>query len=219
MALSDSQKRYLGRACQEYEAQLGKIDPKSDHSGAIDYFRSHSVTFEMAQKYRLGYVADPIDGDERFAGRICIPYLSQVGPVAVNYRGLGDLKPKYLKPHGQKARLYNTPAYFAASDTIGLAEGEIDALVATEHLGIPTMGVPGATNFDQLWLPLFKDFQRVVIFADGDEAGATFARETAELIGWRARIVTCSPGNDVASMIANGEIASLKQLATGGRNG
>jgi DNA primase len=193
--LADSQKRYLAKASQEYEGQLGSISPSHDPNGVIAYFREHAVTFEIAQKYRLGYV-------------------TTAGVVSVNYRALGDTKPKYLKPHGQKARLFNAKAYFEADDAIGLSEGEMDAIAATEHLGIPTMGVPGATNFDPLWLPLFKDFQRVLIFADGDEAGSTFANETAELIGWRARIVTCAPGEDVSSMCAAGKASELIQLAT-----
>jgi DNA primase len=181
-----------------------------------DYLKAHSINYDIACRYQLGYVAEPLPGDERFAGRICIPYLTRSGVVSVNFRGLGDATPKYLKPHGQKARLFNARAYFEAGDTIGISEGEVDAIAATEHVGIPTLGVPGASNFDPLWLPLFKDYQKVIIWADGDDAGETFARDTAELIGWRARIVTCPPGCDVASMVASGEVAILKQLATGG---
>lgn len=214
-ALSDSQKKFLELSTSAYVRQLGAISPGSDPNGVIDYFRSHAVTFEQARQYRIGYVSEPVRGDERFTGRIAIPYLTNAGVVGINYRGLGDTTPKYLRPHGQRSRPFNTHAYFAATDTLGVAEGEIDAIVATEHLGIPTLGVPGATNFDDLWLPLFKDFQRVLIWQDGDDAGKSFAETLAEKIGWRARIVRCHDGEDVSSMVAKGNASALIQLATG----
>jgi DNA primase len=47
---------------------------------------------------------------------------------------------------------------------------------------------------------LFRDFTRVFIFADGDDPGRDFALSVADKIGWRARIVQCPDGEDVASL-------------------
>lgn len=216
MTLSDSQKRYYTKASQAYHADLMTISPGSDPAGVIGYFRSHSIDFGMASKYGLGYVATPLPGDERFAGRIAIPYWTPRGCVAMNFRAMGDVTPKYLKPHGQRAKIYNAPALLDAGATIGVAEGEIDAIAASEHLGIPTIGVAGVTNFEDRWVHLLMDFERVLLFADGDEPGDGFTKSLAEMIGWRARIVSCPAGEDVASMCAAGRSRELIQLATGG---
>jgi len=83
---------------------------------------------------------------------------------------------------------------------------------------VPTLGVPGATNYQDTWDHLFRDFNKVVIWQDGDEAGCTFAAGIAERVGWRARIVVCEPGEDVSSMVAAGDSMGLIQLATGSRD-
>ena len=208
----------MARASATYHEQLGKIVPGSDPSGVIGYFKTHAVTHEMAVKYKLGYVAEPLGGDERFVGRIAIPYLTPAGVVGMNYRAMNGDTPKYLKPHGQKARLYNADAYFYAGEMIGVAEGEIDAIVASECLGVPTLGVPGAQSYQKTWNHLLRDFNTVVIWADGDEAGEQFAQTIADAAGWRARIVTCRLGEDVASMVAAGGVDHLRQLATRSRD-
>lgn len=177
----------------------------------IDYLRSHSVTGEMARKYRLGYVRDPLPGDEKFRGGLAIPYLSRKGVTAIRFRLFGS-DGKIGQRKGQKNRLYNTAAYFEAGDTIGIAEGEVDALVASEVLGLPTMGVPGANGFDGKWAPLLKDFLTVFIFADGDKPGRDFASEVAEHAGWRARIVQCPDGEDISSLAAKNELGSVREV-------
>lgn len=214
MTLSSSQRTYFTKASQAYHMQLAAIVPSNDQNGAIAYLRQHAIDFDIATRYGLGYVAEPLPGDERFAGRIAIPYHTSSGVQAINFRALGEMTPKYLKPKGQAARLYNVAAYFAAGDTIGVTEGEVDAIVATERLGVPSVGIPGAQSFAERWTHLFQDFERVVIFADGDDAGSDFADRLTDQLGWRARVVTCDPGEDVASMVAAGSGERLTQLAT-----
>ena len=167
------------------------------------------MTFDIAIRYGLGYVSDPLPGDERFAGMLSIPYDTPCGIVSIKYRSFGAGGSKYAQPHGQKARLFNTAAYFSAGDTIGVCEGEMDAIAATEHLGVPSLGVPGATNWNSSWSPLFKDFQRVLVYADGDQPGRDFAYDVAESIGWRALIVRCPDGEDVSSMVAAGRMDEI----------
>ena len=88
----------------------------------------------------------------------------------------------------------------------------MDAISATEHLGIPTLGVPGATGYKSQWGSLFKDFTRVLIFADGDQPGKDFAAKVAEVIGWRARIVQCPQSEDVSSICGTGRADELLAL-------
>lgn len=172
----------------------------------------------VVDKYQLGYVAEPLPGDEMYVGRLAIPYLGKGGVASIKFRLLEGSGPKYLHHKGQKPRLYNTQAYHKAHHTIGLCEGEVDAIVATERLDIPTMGVPGVDTWQarkDVWSPLFRDFRLVVVFVDGDDAGGRLGDDVAESLGTRARIVHCDPGQDVSSMTVAGHAVKLRQLARG----
>lgn len=207
---SISQKAYLERASQTYAGQLHERRSGSDPSGAIRYLAEHAIEQDLALKYALGFVGEPLPGDERFKGMLSIPYLTQAGCMSLKFRQVAPgVRPKYAQHSGQKPRLYNAAAYFSARNVIGVSEGEIDAIAATEHLGIPTLGCPGATNWQDFWTPLFKDYTRVFIFADGDEPGKDFALAVADRIGWRARIVQCPDDEDVASLAAGGKLDAI----------
>ena len=215
MALSPSRKRYLELASKTYHNQLGagKL-AGSLPSGVLDYFNSHALTWPILGKYRIGYVVAPLPGDERFTGTLSIPYLSRSGVVSLKFRSLTISSGKYAQASGQRGRLYNTNSYFDAGTTIGISEGEIDAVSATEHLGLPTMGVPGAQGWQDSWKIVLRDFTMVFVFADGDQAGKQFAYDVADTVGWRARVVECPDGEDVSSMCASGRAAELQALMT-----
>lgn len=204
---------YLARATGEYHQQMRS---QKDHDGVRAYLTDHGINeWEIVAKYQIGYVAEPLPGDESFRGRLAIPYLMPKGTASIKFRRIGEHGAKYLYHPGQKHRLYNVRAYHEAEHVIGITEGEIDAIVATERLGIPTVGVPGSKGWSQngsIWRPVFKDFRRVWVFADGDDAGTGFASEVAESIGDRARIVQCDPTMDVASQVAQGDIDKLRRL-------
>jgi hypothetical protein len=208
-----SRKRYLEQASQEYHRQLGEMVRDGNlPAGARNYLDSHAITKPIAMKYRLGYVGVPTAGDERFAGTLAIPYLSTAGVVAIKFRSLSPGGMKYAQASGQKGRPYNAPAYFDAGTTIGISEGEMDAIAATEHLHVPTLGVPGVNGFHDSWRSLFKDFVTVFVFGDGDQPGRDFAAEMSDIIGWRARIVQCPQDEDVSSMCAQGRAPELTAL-------
>lgn len=210
--LSNSRKRYLAKASETYAAQLSELRPASDPNGGIRYLAEHGVDFAIAAKYQLGYVAQPLPGDERFTGMLAIPYLTPAGPRGLKFRALSAGSGKYAKHGGEKNRLYNAPAYWNAGTTIGLSEGEMDAIAASEHLGIPTLGVPGVEGWKKPWRQVFMDFTTVFIFGDGDQPGRDFAAEMCDIIGDRARIVQCPDFEDVSSMVAGGRSAELLAL-------
>ena len=207
--LSNSRKRYLASASEAYAAQLAELRPGSDPNGAIRYLADHGVDFGIAAKYQLGYVAQAVPGDERFTGMLSIPYLTPAGVRGMKFRSLSSGGGKYAKHAGEKNRLYNAPAYFNAGTAIGLSEGEMDAIAASEHLAIPTLGVPGVEAWKEQWRLVFRDFSTVLIFGDGDQPGRDFAYEMAEIIGDRSRIVQCPDGEDVSSMVAGGRADEL----------
>lgn len=174
----------------------------------------------IVDKYQLGVVIEPLPGDEGFAGMLVFPYLTKHGVKALKFRRLDGGKPKNLVPEGQKVRLYNPNAYFDATGVVGLAEGEADAIAATEVLGVPTLGIPGAEDwkaYKRIWAPLFKNFQKVLVFTDGDpinentglRPGEELGKAIRESLTWRVKIVKCPEGEDVSSMVASNRADEL----------
>jgi hypothetical protein len=151
---------------------------------------------------------------------LVFPYLTRNGVRSLKYRRLTEGKPKNLYIKGITHRLYNPAAYHDASGTIGIAEGEADAIVATEFLDIPTIGIPGVESWKpnrRTWAPIFKNFERVIMFTDGDEInpdtglrpGEELGKMIVEALGWRVKLVKCPIGEDVSSMVASGREKEL----------
>lgn len=202
------QKQNLATKTDTYQTQLGSEDPTSRLGR--DYLERRRLGGTIAAKYRLGIVADPLPGDEQHLGRLVIPYLTLAGVRGLKYRCIQDhdckehAHPKYTQPHAQEQRLYNALAYFGGHDTIGVAEGELDAITASEHLEVPTFGIPGASQWKKLgqfWQLVLRDFATVIVFADGDEPGRQLASEIANDAGAGARVVQCDNGLDINSMV------------------
>lgn len=212
---SSSREKYLELASRQYHQAF--VNPKNQSSSAVTsgrtYLTSHGVgTAAIAKAYGLGVVIDPLPGDERFTGWLSIPYLTPRGVKGIRFRNLVTEEPKIGQIAGQPARLYNTKAYFADSPVIGISEGEVDAIAATEILGLPTIGIPGARMWQAhkgIWAPLFKNFRRVLILKDGDADGKDMADAISETLKLRARIVDMPNGMDVSSMVAAGREKEL----------
>jgi DNA primase len=111
-----------------------------------------------------------------------------------------DFHGKYEGVPGESTHLYNVQALHDATDQIGVAEGELDAAVATV-CGLPTVGCPGASNWKPFYYRLFDDFQYVYILGDGDSAGRKWAGGLVPNIpGAVSRVQPA--GYDVSSYVA-----------------
>lgn len=183
------------------------------------YLDDHGLDADAAKRFQLGVVEMPAPDDAKFAGCLVIPYLTRSGVKSIKYRCVADhdhhaLKHgKYGQHAGQPPRLYNPAAFFEADGTIGICEGEVDAAVATVSVGVPSLGVPGVDNWDansSVWKRTLDDYDRVVIFADGDKAGIGMARTIAEDLGKKALIIRCEDGQDVSSTVAAGNAQELR---------
>jgi len=207
----------------------------------INYLHQHAITKDehgrrIAQKYRLGLVNPAEPADRRFSGMLAIPYITRAGVVWFKYRCTLDHDckeyardghpehAKYAAVSGEEPWIYNPEAFFTADDTIGVTEGEIDAIVATEKLHIPSVGIPGVEIWTQnrkIWKRTFDDYANILVFADGDNpsqahpdgAGLEFARTLAKDVSRKALVVRCDPGEDVASMVASGKGDILRERA------
>lgn len=169
---------------------------------AQEYLDSRGITPAIAHDARFGVVQEPLPGHEQLIGRLVIPYITPMGVKDLRFRALDDMhQPKYLSLPGHSPRLYNTGVLISDPDVIGITEGEIDALVATHQVGVPSVALPGA----QSWTPrrhlrVFKGFKRVVVFADGDEAGRTLANNIAKDLK-QTLVVDLGDGLDVNSAV------------------
>lgn len=199
MRPSESAKKWLGRVTDRYHASL------LDNPEALTYLADRGITREMASGSRLGLVSDPDALHEEYRGRLALPYLTPTGVITMRFRCLENHScsdngcPKYIQPKGEPTHLYNVQALHDADTEVGICEGELDAIVATEA-GYPSVGVPGVQNWKPFYYRLFADFERVVIFGDGDAAGRTFASQLAHNIpNGEAKVMPS--GSDVNSYV------------------
>ena len=190
MKQSVLQKELLGKAAAEYAENIYLAE---------DYLKSRGIPLEVARLASLGVVAEPETGHEAFKGRLSIPYITKTGVVDLRFRSLNPaVEPKYMGMTGAETKMYNVLDVERASDFIGVCEGELDTLTLSACVGIPCVGVPGANSWKKHYTRLLADFERVFIFADGDQPGTQFATSLARELP--VTIIQLPDGHDVNSM-------------------
>jgi DNA primase len=189
MKQSASQKELLGKAAERYAGSI---------SLAEDYLRSRGIPLEVARRARLGVVEHPEVGHELFKGRLSIPYITKSGVVDIRFRSLNPaVEPKYMGMTGAETKMYNVLDVDRAGDSICVCEGELDTLTISSMVGWACVGVPGANSWKKHYTRLLADFERVFVFADGDQAGTDFARSLARELP--VAIIQMPDGEDVNS--------------------
>ncbi|MFG1602827.1 toprim domain-containing protein [Actinoplanes sp. NPDC049265] len=148
---------------------------------AARYLLARGIDQHTAATFRLGVVADPLPGHERFRGYLAIPYLDRDDhPLSIRFRCLNDGHVhrehghgKYMSLAGEPARVYNVSAVHRADDEIHIAEGEFDAQVLT-IVGLPAIAIPGASGWKAHHRRMLAGFSRAWVWGDADDAGADF---------------------------------------------
>ncbi len=190
MKQNASQKELLDKATTKYAGSIFQAE---------DYLKSRGIPLEVARLVSLGVVAEPEVGHEAFVGRLSIPYITKTGVVDLRFRSLNPaVEPKYMGMTGAETKMYNVLDVERAGDYIGVCEGEIDTLTISRCVGIPCVGVPGANSWKKHYTRLLADFERVFVFADGDQPGTEFARSLARELP--VTIIQLPDGQDVNSM-------------------
>ena len=190
MKQRESQKDLLELATKRYQENIYQAE---------DYLRSRGITVEVARLARLGVVAEPEVGHEGFLGRLSIPYITKSGVVDLRFRSLNPaVEPKYMGMTGADTKMYNVLDIERAGDWIGVCEGELDTITLSKCIGIPCVGVPGANSWKKHYTRLLADFERVFVFADGDQPGKEFATGLARELP--VTIVSMPDGEDVNSV-------------------
>jgi 5S rRNA maturation endonuclease (ribonuclease M5) len=203
MKQSVLQKELLGRAVDRYAASIYQAE---------DYLKSRGIPMETARLARLGVVVEAEVGHEAYQGRLSIPYVTKTGVVDLRFRSLNPaVEPKYMGLTGADTKMYNVLDIERAGDFIGVCEGELDTLTMSSCVGIPCIGVPGANSWKKHYTRLLADFERVYVFADGDQPGKEFATSLARELP--VTIVQFPDGEDVNSFyISNGAEAIRQKI-------
>ena len=154
---------------------------------------------EAARLARFGVVGEAEIGHEQFKGRLSIPYITKSGVVDLRFRSLNPaVEPKYMGMTGSDTKMYNVLDIEKAGNFIGVCEGELDTITLSTCIGIPCVGVPGANSWKKHYTRLLADFERVFVFADGDQPGKEFATSLARELP--ITIIQLPDGQDVNSM-------------------
>lgn len=197
------QKELLGKATKKYAESIHL---------ASDYLASRGISQEVARLASLGVVSEPEVGHEQYSGRLAIPYVTKTGVVDLRFRSLNPaVEPKYMGMTGAETRMYNVLDIEQAGDFIGVCEGELDTITLSHCVGISCIGVPGANSWKKHYTRLLADFERVFVFADGDQAGTEFARSLARELP--VTIVQLQEGEDVNSLYVKHGAGYLKDKA------
>jgi DNA primase len=186
---NQSQKDFLARAVQRYSENIHLAE---------DYLASRGITKEVARLAQFGVVVEPEVGQEAFVGRLSIPYITKTGVVDLRFRALNPaVEPKYMGMTGAETKMYNVMDIEKAGDWIGVCEGELDTITMSHCVGMPCIGVPGANSWKKHYTRLLADFERVLVFADGDQPGKEFATSLSRELP--VTIVQMPEGEDVNS--------------------
>lgn len=188
------------------KSQVSRYHQSLEDSPAWEYLEKRGLTGvndEKLNRLRLGFVPSEVS---TYGGMLAIPYLRQHprhgwGCVSMRYRNLNGDKPKYLTEPGDRPRIYNTVALTSNSPVVGIAEGEMDAISATLS-GLPTVGIPGVNSWENYWSTMFVGYERVFIFADGDDPGRNFAKRLASQLP-NASVIHMPNGEDVNSVLVS----------------
>lgn len=147
-----------------YASQMGEE--------CLSYLNGRGISMDSVNRFRLGYVADPVKGHESYQGMLCIPYIKKCTTVALKFRCIQDHNckevkhPKYLNEGSQW--LYNTEALERGGDC-DVCEGELDVIIM-EQLGRNAVGIPGvdAWKSHPHWASLLRPPMRGIVWVDND---------------------------------------------------
>ncbi len=115
---------------------------------------------------------------------ITIPYMDESGARISSRQRYGDTGsgPRFTWTRGSKVNLYGLwkLAQVREAGYVVLVEGESDSHTLWYH-GLPALGVPGASVFQQVWVDLIRGLD-IYIYKEPDVSGETFVRKISEAL-------------------------------------
>jgi len=172
---------------------------------------------------------------DALGGMVTIPYVIAGNVATIRGRTwpfsdgdfehwLGDpyspAKGKYKTCSGVASRLFNSDVAWAGEEVF-VTEGEFDAMVLEQN-GYPTVGVPGATAWQENWDDYLTNLKRVWLVYDRDAAGEKGAAKLTERIGTKVRRVHLSDEGtkcDPTMFFAEHDVAEFQAILDQARKG
>lgn len=175
-----------------------------------DYLKTHGLTFSDLDEWGITYDA--------LLKRIVMPVRSLSGSYVLDVVRNLDGEPKFdLRPKGCRTScvlygLNRTSEAIQAADLAIVVEGVMNAL-AVYKFGVPNVCAVLTASLSRVQLALLLSFaSKLIVFADGDEAGKEFARKSTEMSSLVTGIIVA--GHDPPSFAASGgNLRSVLQQA------
>lgn len=168
--------------------QLKGVDPTHP------YLKSRGISRETAETFGVGY----FPGKGSMAGRVVIPIHDERGQlVAYAGRAIDGTEPRYKLPAGfqKSAVLFNL--HRVTAEEVIVVEGFFDCLKVWQSLNPFVVALMGSSMSEKQEQLLLRQFRRVTLLLDGDEAGRAAADEIAQRLLRRlfVRVVDVPEGN------------------------
>jgi DNA primase len=200
---SNERKLSLEKQLLRYEASREKLLP---------FLTGRGLGAAAIDRFRLGYV-EPSEEDRRAIWhRLAIPYLTPSGVVQLRFRCLDPHHtkgqdagrcPKFLGEAGEQVTLYNAQAVLDSPAVLFMCEGEPDVWAVETLTGHSAVGIPGARSWVKhpYWARVFTGFDRIILPADGDDAGHELAEAVTKSLP-EVHVVRLPDGDDAGSVLA-----------------
>lgn len=144
-----------------------------------DYWYSQGLSDETINRFKLGYAPACPTFPDSPSWTIPIYYKGKLYNIRhrlANPKDSGKYRPEFA---GLPATIFNADALSSGDWMTVLVEGEVKAMVLTQH-GLNAVGIPGANSFKDKWVKLFQPIGTVYIALD---PGAEIqAREIATVL-------------------------------------
>lgn len=184
--------------------QLKGIDP------AHAYLEQRGVERETSELFGCGY----FPGKGSMAGRVVFPIHDEQGElVAYAGRSIDGSEPKYKLPAGfhKSLVLYNLHRVLEqGSESVVLVEGFFDCLNVWKSRCQNVCALIGCTLSEAQEELLVRNFQRVTLLLDGDQAGREAAKEIAQRLMAKLWVrVVAVPEGKQPDQLSTAEITAL----------
>ena len=141
---------------------------------AMEYVLGRGINKESISRFKLGFFQN--------SGKkwLTIPHFQSKNLVNIKFRSLPPAEKTFKRIPGCKSILFNIDS-LNGYEQVFICEGEIDTIYLIQE-GIENAigATTGSGSFNPEWVDQLKDFKKIYIVYDGDDAGQNGARSRPE---------------------------------------
>lgn len=184
---------FLERATATYSTAL------KDAPEAVEFLKGRGIDGSTAQRFRLGYVASPLENHDQMQGMLSIPYVTPTGVTAIRFRRISGNGNKYHQESGSFSPLFNVRDLHRSEPYLAICEGELDAVIMSGMVGVPAVAIPGTGQWGKrgrFYSRLLQDYDKVFVVMDPDKAGQDLVPNIMKYVANPVNIVLPLDVND-----------------------